>query len=134
MQADAGAMLRDPDEVIRALTRLRDVLNPRSRSILFVGATNGAERDPFHPAFLVSIEARAELVRRLRLLQPRDRLLLFLWYVEGWPPTEVARHLGISRVHCYRLRNRALARLTDPEPSARRLDPSSGSTVTHGLT
>lgn len=129
MAAEPEGVLRSPEDVIRTLTRFRDVLAPHSGSILFVGASRGSDRDPFHPAFLTAIEARSELVRRLRRLDPRARLLLFLWYVEGRSPTDIARHLGISRVHCYRLRNRALVELASPaEP------PTSLPVPAHDLT
>ncbi|HEY8201643.1 MAG TPA: hypothetical protein VII47_09840, partial [Actinomycetota bacterium] len=44
---------------------------------------------------------------------PRERLLLVLWYVSDMPPTVIARQLNVSRVHCYRLRDKALRALCD---------------------
>ena len=107
--------LRGRADIVRALIRLGDTVDPRSGSILFLGGTRGSAREPFHPAFLNLIEERAELVRRLSALAPRERLLLYLWYVEGWPVERIAERLQISRVHCYRLRNRALRDLVADE-------------------
>lgn len=98
--------------IVRALTTFQDTVDPRSGSIMFLVGSRSGPRDPFHPAFLRGVDDRAELVKRLRLIEPRERLLLFLWYVAGWPVPSIAAHLGISRVHCYRLRNRALGRMT----------------------
>jgi DNA-directed RNA polymerase specialized sigma24 family protein len=99
-------------QIIRALARTRHAVDPRTGSIIFVGGAKSGNKDPFSGAFLAGIEERSELVRRLRLIEPRDRMLLFLWYVEGLPVTTIAQRLGISRVHCYRLRKRAFQQMT----------------------
>lgn len=78
---------------------------------LSVGA--GHRRDAFHPGLVAGLEERAELAARLRRIGPRERLLLFLWYAEEQPVTAIAQRLGVSRVHCYRLRDRALREMTD---------------------
>lgn len=98
--------------VIRALTSFGDRLDTRSGSIMFLVGSRSTPRDPFHFAFLGRVEDRGELIRRLQLIEPRERLLLFLWYVAGWPVASIAERLGISRVHCYRLRASALRRMT----------------------
>jgi hypothetical protein len=115
---DSTTLLSDPSDVIRALTRFGDVFDPRTGSILFLGGTRGFRTEPFHPGFLAGVEERAELARRLHRLGQRERLLLFLWYVEGDSASEIAERLGISRVHCYRLRNRALTALASPDAPA----------------
>lgn len=102
-------------EIIRALARTRHAVDPRTGSIIFVSGAKSGNKDPFGGVFLAGIEERSELVRRLRLIEPRDRKLLFLWYVEGLPVTTIAKRLGISRVHCYRLRKRALQQMTTPD-------------------
>lgn len=120
-RATRDALLRDPEEVVLALRRLFDRAAPRTGSLMFVGGgASHAARDPFGPGFIEHIDERAELVRRLRRLSPRDRLLLLLWYVERWPVNEIAEHLCVSRVHCYRIRNRAIAELAAPadDPAA----------------
>jgi DNA-directed RNA polymerase specialized sigma subunit len=50
----------------------------------------------------------------LRALDERERRLLILWHVIGHPVAHIARMLGISRVHCYRLQNQALQDMLDP--------------------
>lgn len=104
-----GNLLRSPMDVIRAFWRCRDFDEPRSRSIVRRISSSGGDRsrDPFHPWLLAGLEERAELADRLRRIGPRERRLLFLWYVEGQPVSGIAKTLGISRVHCYRLRDRA---------------------------
>ena len=104
-----GNLLRRPTDVIRALGRCRDLDQLHSGSIVYRVSSSGADRsrDPFHPWLLAGLEERAELADRLHRIGPRERRLLFLWYVEGQPVTAIAKTLGISRVHCYRLRDRA---------------------------
>jgi DNA-directed RNA polymerase specialized sigma24 family protein len=70
---------------------------------------------PFGFGFVSRIEEHAELVQKLRRLTPRERLLLLLWYTEQWPVTKIAERLGISRVHCYRVRDRALRAMLDED-------------------
>ena len=102
-------------QIIRALAHTRQAVDPRTGSIIFLSGAKSGNKDPFSGAFLAGIEERSELVRRLRLIEPRERLLLFLWYVEGLPVTTIAERLGISRVHCYRLRKRAFEQMTKPD-------------------
>jgi hypothetical protein len=104
--------LGSEDAVIRALQHLRDFSDPRTGSILHVASTGERRREAFHPGLVAGLEERAALARALKQIAPRERLLLFMWYVEERPVTEIAAQLGISRVHCYRLRNGALARMT----------------------
>jgi hypothetical protein len=100
------------DRIVRALSQLNDGVHLRSGSVMFLGATRGVAWDPFSGGFLASVEERRELTRRLRLLEPRDRVLLYLWYTARWQVTAIAQHIGISRVHCYRLRDRAMLVMT----------------------
>ena len=111
----AGRITPSEAEIVRALSRVRREVDPRTGSIIFLGGTRSSHTDPYPPAFLSGIEERSELVRRLRLIEPRERLLLFLWYVEGLPVAAIAQRLGISRVHCYRLRKHALRQMTTGE-------------------
>ena len=76
-----------------------------------VGGGRRQSHEVFGYGFLSQIEEQAELERRLAALPARDRLLLLLWYTEGWPVTAIAEHLQISRVHCYRVRDRAIAHI-----------------------
>jgi DNA-directed RNA polymerase specialized sigma24 family protein len=109
-------MLDTASDVIRNLLRYPDVFDPKTASILFVGkGSRGYGGEPFRAGFISRFEERTELVRRLRRLAPRERDLLLLWYVESRPVTEIAHRLSVSRVHCYRLRNRALREMTQTD-------------------
>jgi RNA polymerase sigma factor (sigma-70 family) len=110
--------LRTASDVLRALEHFDDAIEPRTGSLLSVGGGSRPHREIYGNGFLHRVEEHDELVRRMRRLPPRERLLLVLWYSHGWPVVEIAARLQISRVHCYRLRNRALATLIGP------LDPS----------
>jgi len=111
------ARFPERSDLVRALARYGDEAGPRTGSVMFVGGAPPRSRDPFHPGVIAGLEERAELARRLRRLDDRDRLLVFLWYVEGWSVPNIAARLGISRVHCYRVRDRALhAMLDEAEP------------------
>jgi DNA-directed RNA polymerase specialized sigma24 family protein len=112
------ARFHDRSDIVRALTRYGDEAAPRTGSVMFVNGAPPRSRDPFHPGVIAGLEERAELTRRLRRLGDRDRLLVFLWYVQGWSVPKIAAHLGISRVHCYRVRDRALRAMLD-EPEAK---------------
>jgi len=117
--------LTDPGSVIRALANYHGSFEPRSGSLMLVSQTGRrATTDGYGYAFLARVEEHEELVRRLRRLEPRERLLLLLWYSEGWAVTDIAARLQISRVHCYRLRDRALDRLTQQDETAPRLAPA----------
>jgi DNA-directed RNA polymerase specialized sigma24 family protein len=114
--------LDDPASVIRALANYHGSSEPRSGSLMLVSQTGRrATTDGYGYAFLARVEEHEELVRRLRRLEPRERLLLLLWYAEGWAVTDIAARLQISRVHCYRLRDRALDQLTSPVEAPPRL-------------
>lgn len=69
--------------------------------------------EPFGRGFLTGLDERSELARLLDALDPRERRLLVLWFVEGYPVSAIARALGISRVHCYRLKDRALRQMLE---------------------
>lgn len=117
MASEARGVLTTPDDVVRALVRFADVVDPRTGSLI-VASSRGPdpEADPFRPGFLSGLEERDELVRRLERLDGRERRLLVLWYVLEWPVTSIARSLRVSRQHCYRLRRRALERAAALEP------------------
>jgi DNA-directed RNA polymerase specialized sigma subunit len=72
------------------------------------GGPSDPHGEPFRRGFISNFEERAELSRRLDDLEERDRRLLMLWHMEGHPVARIARMLGISRVHCYRVQRRAL--------------------------
>lgn len=101
-------------EVVRALKSYRDHYDPKSKSILLVSSrTTDVDADPFRRGFLDTLEARAELLRRLASLDERERAVLLLWYVSDLPVREICEKLSLSRSHCYRLRDRALGLMLD---------------------
>ena len=102
-----------PHQLTAALARIGDGYGPKSRSVLARDRAWDPDAEPFGRGFLTGLEERTEIRRLLGALDVRDRRLLILWYVEGRPVTAIARALGISRVHCYRLRDRALHRMVD---------------------
>jgi DNA-directed RNA polymerase specialized sigma24 family protein len=105
-------------EVVTALARYHDQTRNSSPSLLRIDRDRTRVAGPFGFGFVSRVEEHAELVNKLRRLTPRERLLLLLWYTEQWPVTKIAERLGISRVHCYRVRDRALrAMLGEVEPS-----------------
>lgn len=100
-------------DVVRALKRMHDAYDPRTTSLMAVGGVSDPHSEPFRAGFISHFEERTEVARRLELLEPKERRLLVLWHVEGHAVTQIARKLGISRVHCYRLERKALDRMLD---------------------
>lgn len=108
-------------DVIRALVTFTDWWQPFTSSVLQVG---GARRssgfgDGIRDGLLDTIGERAELSRRIRDLDERDRHILLLWYVKELPAHEVAKEVGISRRHCFRRRSAALRALVDNDDDQR---------------
>src|SRR2546425_9675946 len=68
-------------EVVRALVLYTDWWQPETASVLQVGRRRGGFDDGVRDAHLDSVGVRAELGRRVRRLEPRDRMILFLWYL-----------------------------------------------------
>jgi len=99
--------------MVRWLARVCAPVLPRSTSVVTVGRAGAGRSDPVGAGQATRAHAADALLARFRLLEPRERELLFLWYGEDWPVTRIAAHLGISRVHCYRVRDRALHRLIE---------------------
>jgi DNA-directed RNA polymerase specialized sigma24 family protein len=118
-------MFETPLSVAAALRRYGEVFDPRTGSV--IGVSRGTwdwSGDPFRSGFLGAVEERAELMRRMMSrLQPRERLLLVLWYVSDLQATVIARQLQVSRVHCYRLRDKALRALCDDPQGSRNAEP-----------
>lgn len=116
-------MLHTPREVIRCLVTYTDWWQPATTSILQVGASrrDNAASDGFRAGVLDTLDERAELARRTQQLEDRERRLLFLWYVRELPVRDIARAVGVSRRHCFRLRAetiRNIIRLGDPQEVA----------------
>lgn len=101
-------------DLIRCLVTFADWWQPTTTSVLSmrsVPTPRDPSRDPFQPGLLDRIEERAELHRRLAHLEPRDREILFHFYVSSLPASEVAERTGLSIRQCFRRRNRALDEL-----------------------
>jgi DNA-directed RNA polymerase specialized sigma24 family protein len=112
-------MFKEPADVVAALRRFRTYYDPKTSSVLLPGrGGTDHDADPFRAGFLTTIEERHEVLQRLSRLDPRARRLLILWHVEGTPVASIARHLSISRVHCYRLNSAALEQMLDAPPTA----------------
>jgi DNA-directed RNA polymerase specialized sigma24 family protein len=105
--------------MVSALQRVAASYGPRTGSVLSRGAAHDPDADPFARGFIVGLDERTEIGRLMRLLEPRSRQLLLMWFVECRPVTAIADALGISRVHCYRLRDRALRRMLDASPEGK---------------
>jgi DNA-directed RNA polymerase specialized sigma subunit len=100
---------RSRHHIIAALERVQDGAPSRTTSLIELGhGDRDPEADPFRPGYLSSLDVRTELTRLLRHVDDRSRRLLVLWFVHGRPVTQIAAELGISRVHSYRLKNKAL--------------------------
>lgn len=102
------------------LKRYRDVFDPKTTSLLLVSRQGfDPSQGPFRAGFISRLEERDELRRRMAdRLAPRERKLLFLWYVVELRPSDVARRIHVSRVHCYRLCKDALSTLCDDNEEA----------------
>jgi len=119
-------MLRTAKEVKRAISRLEDFYDPVTGSIVLLDGTRGkdAYRDePFKAGFLDTLDERHEVARRLALIDERKREILLLWYLETLPKDEIAKRVGVSRMHVYRLHGQAIQEIiamgeeeTEPNP------------------
>ncbi|HEY7400025.1 MAG TPA: hypothetical protein VH989_03900 [Actinomycetota bacterium] len=104
-------VLQTHESVIRALVTYTDWWQPSSSSVLQVGGArrSGNEHsDGLRSGLLDTLDERTELCRRVQTLEPRDRSLLFLWYVRQLPVDEIASEVRISRRQCFRRRSAAV--------------------------
>lgn len=102
-------MFRTTSDIVEALRRAKEPYDPQTTSLLLVRRTSHDPlSDPFRAGFLQWIEERHELSRLVGSLDERSKQLLLQWFVEDRPVAHIARELGISRVHCYRLKEKAL--------------------------
>jgi DNA-directed RNA polymerase specialized sigma24 family protein len=113
-------VLESPAEVIRCLITYTDWWQPATSSIYQVGAAGRDRNLPegFRPGLLDHLSERAELVRRMKVIQERDRSLLVLWYLEQLPVEDIAKRLRISRRQCFRRRANAIRVLAEGDSSA----------------
>jgi DNA-directed RNA polymerase specialized sigma24 family protein len=117
-----STLLTSENEVVRCLVTYTDWWQLVSTSVLSLGPrSRGFSSDGIRPGLVETLEERMELSRRMAELPPRERGVLFLWYVGQLSATQVARGVGISRRHCFRVRARALRRIVElgrPEQAA----------------
>lgn len=97
-----------------ALWRYADAYQVRTATVTTIpsGRASG-DRLPFRAAFLDRLDERSELKARLAWLDREEQIVVLRWYVEGAKPEAIARDLGRSVRHVYRLRARAVERLVD---------------------
>lgn len=102
-------------EVIRGLITYTDWWQPYTAYLIPVGAARRASTptDGIRPGLLDTLDERAELCRRMRFVGDRQRLVLFLWYVQQLPVEDIARAVGVSRRHCFRLRASAVRKIVE---------------------
>jgi hypothetical protein len=109
-------VLETHDEVVRALLTFTDWWQPTTSSVMQVGAMRRSGRgfgDGIRPGLISTIDIRSELSRRMNRLDERDRTVLFLWYVRQFAVADIARSIGASRRHCFRLRASAIRKLVE---------------------
>jgi DNA-directed RNA polymerase specialized sigma24 family protein len=109
-------MLHTPNAVIRALLTYTDWWQPSTSSVIQVGAMRRAGKgfaDGLPTGLISTMDVRAELGRRMSLLEDRDRTLLFLWYVRQLAVSDIAKEIGTSRRHCFRVRASAIRKLVE---------------------
>lgn len=107
-------LFETPQDIADALCRAPAFYHASSTSLMRLRRhARRPDAGPFRAGFLATIDERAELARLLASLEQRERALLLHWFVEDRPVAWIAKRLGISRVHCYRLRNRALRTMLD---------------------
>jgi DNA-directed RNA polymerase specialized sigma24 family protein len=108
-------VLESPGNVIFALLRYTDWWQPSTSSILQVGAARRARdlTDGLPTALLSTLDERSELARRMQLLEPDDRTVLFLWYVRQLSAMDIAREVKVSRRQVFRRRARAVRRIVE---------------------
>lgn len=118
--SNVSASLASPNEVVRSLVRYTDWWQPSTASVFQVGPARRVKgySDGIPPGLLGSLDERAELCRRMQHIAPRDRLLLFLWYVQQLAVDDIAPLVKISRRQCFRRRAaaiREIVKLGEPE-------------------
>jgi hypothetical protein len=117
-------VLQTPDSVVWALLTYTDWWQPTTSSVIQVGAmrrTGKGFTDGLPSGLISTINLRDELSRRMSLLEERHRTLLYLWYVRQLAVQDIAKAIGVSRRHCFRLRTiaiRKIVELGEPERAA----------------
>jgi hypothetical protein len=109
------SMLDSPGRVEWFLEAYTDWWQPPTTSMLQVAAARRSSDVPdgFQSGLLETLDERTELRRRVWMLHPRERKILFLWYIKQASPEEVARAAGMSRRHFFRCRGKAIQAIVD---------------------
>jgi DNA-directed RNA polymerase specialized sigma24 family protein len=104
--------MQTAQDITTSLMRAHRFFDPKTTSLMLPGRGEyNVSSEPFRGGFMDGLEERAILTRLLRLLDERSCKLMLHWYVEQRPVTDIARRMHVSRVHCYRMRNKALSRM-----------------------
>jgi RNA polymerase sigma-B factor len=74
-------------------------------------ATKFAERIGTEDHDMLVFENKASLKRACEVLDPRERLVIYLRYFEEMPQTEIARRLHVSQMNISRVQQRAIKKL-----------------------
>lgn len=112
-------MFPTTDEVTRALRAYGRSYGSRSRSVMSThGSGHDFQDDPFGRGFIDDLDTRTALLSRFAALDERERATLALWYIEDAAVPSICETLGTSRATIYRLRDAALAKLTDAHVAA----------------
>ena len=104
----------EPDDVLAALE-----VSPAQHAVSLDGSLGGRADDPTtlgdrlgsEDSNLDRVEMRALLEQAMAHLNPREREIMALRFVEELPQTEVAKRLGISQMHVSRLQRAAVDHL-----------------------
>ncbi|WP_082574566.1 MULTISPECIES: sigma-70 family RNA polymerase sigma factor [unclassified Nocardioides] len=83
-----------------------------------IDATQGADNEPLAARLVddefneyASVEARVILHTLTKELSPRDRLILYLRFVEGRTQSEIGAEIGVTQMQVSRLLNRIITRM-----------------------
>lgn len=100
-------------EIVNILITLNDYYSISSNYLINCKKSNKQIRDkePFYNGFLSEIEKREEVVKRLNLLESREREVLLLYYTFGKEMNYIANHFNLSIRQCYRIKKQALYNL-----------------------
>ncbi len=104
----------EPEDVLAALE-----VSPAQHTVSFESAPFGAPEDALtlgdrlgaDDSNLDRVEMRSLLEQAMAHLNPREREIMALRFVEELPQTEVAKRLGISQMHVSRLQRAAVEHL-----------------------
>ena len=108
-------MLSTPEKVISGLKTLNDCYYLKSKSIVYANhdMPDSKYREPFRRGFLSEADKRFELVKRLNKLDDREKTTLLLFYTFSAPVDDIAKVVGVSWRHCYRIKKKGIENIID---------------------